>query len=180
MLNLQPTHLANEWVKLIPLKETDFEKLYAVASDPLIWEQHPNKNRYKRAVFDNFFKGAMESGGAFLITNTQTGKPIGSSRFCNYDEATKSIEIGYTFYSRDCWGKPYNNSCKKLMINYAFKFIDTINFFIGAENIRSQKAIEKIGAVKTSEEVVAYFGEDSKLNFIYTIAKKDWEINAVN
>ncbi len=174
MVILQQKHITNEWVTLIPLRESDFEQLYNVASDPLIWEQHPNRSRYKKEVFEIFFKGAMESGGAFLITNTQTGEPIGSSRFCNYNEATKSIEIGYTFYSRDCWGKPYNNSCKKLMINYAFQFIDTINFYIGANNIRSQKAIEKLGAIKTREEDVAYFGEASQLNFMYTIEKKDW------
>ena len=175
MLNLQPTHLVNEWVTLIPLIETDFEKLYKVASDPLIWEQHPNKNRYKREVFENFFKGALESGGAFIIINTQTGETIGSSRFCNYAEATKSIEIGYTFYARDCWGKPFNSSCKKLMINYAFEFIDTINFVIGVDNIRSQKAIDKLGAIKIRAEEVAYFGEAAQMNFIYTIEKKDWE-----
>ena len=176
MFNLKQNHFSNEWVTLIALKELDFEKLYKVASDPLIWKQHPNKSRYKREVFENFFKGAMESGGAFLIINTQTGEPIGSSRFCNYDEAAKSIEIGYTFYSKDCWGKPFNNSCKKLMINYAFQFIDTINFVIGVNNIRSQKAIERLGAIKIREEEVAYFGEASQMNFIYTIEKKDWEI----
>lgn len=177
MFNLQQTNLSNEWVTIIPLRENDFEQLYKVASDPLIWEQHPNKNRYKRDVFENFFKGAMESAGAFLIINTQTSEPIGSSRFCNYNEVKKSIEIGYTFYSRECWGKPFNLSCKKLMINYAFKFIETINFIIGVNNIRSQKAIEKLGAIKTGEEDVAYYGEASQLNFIYSIQKKDWAIN---
>ncbi len=174
MFNLKQTYLNNEWVTIIPLKEDDFEKLYKVASDPLIWEQHPNKNRYKREVFENFFKGAMESGGAFLITNTQTGEPIGSSRYCNYDAAAKVVEIGYTFYARNCWGKPFNSSCKKLLINYAFQFIDTINFVIGINNIRSQIAIEKLGAIKIREENVAYFGEASQMNFIYSIQKKDW------
>ncbi len=176
MFNLQPSFISNEWVTLIPLEEIDFEQLYSVASDPLIWEQHPNKNRYKTEVFENFFKGAFESGGAFLISNTQSGEPIGSSRFCNYNEEKKSIEIGYTFYSRECWGKPFNLSCKKLMIDYAFQFIETINFVIGVNNIRSQKAIEKLGAIKTGEENVAYYGEASQLNFIYTIEKKNWDI----
>ncbi len=174
MFNLKQTYLTNKWVTIIPLREDDFEKLYKVASDPLIWEQHPNKNRYKKEVFENFFKGAMESGGAFLITNTQSGEPIGSTRFCNYNEQKKLIEIGYTFYSRECWGKPFNSSCKKLMINYAFQYIETINFVIGVNNIRSQKAIERIGAIKIRQELVAYFGEASQMNFIYSIQKKDW------
>lgn len=173
--NLQPNHLANEWVSLYPLKSEDFEKLYAVAADPLIWEQHPNKNRYRRDVFENFFKGAIESGGAFLITDTKTGEAIGSSRFCNYNEAAHSIEIGYTFYARSCWGKEYNRSAKALMIGFAFEFADAVIFHIGAGNIRSQKAIEKIGAHKTGVEEHRYFGETPTLNFNYTIKKTDWK-----
>lgn len=173
--DLQPSHLFNEWVTLYPLKAEDFEQLYAVASDPLIWEQHPNKNRYRREVFENFFKGAIESGGAFRITDTKTGETIGSSRFCNYNETEHTIEIGYTFYARSCWGKPYNRSAKALMINHAFGFADAVVFHIGAGNIRSQKAIEKIGAVKTGEESHQYFGEAPALNFNYTILKTDWK-----
>jgi RimJ/RimL family protein N-acetyltransferase len=174
MFDIQPIHLNNEWISLIPLQSTDFDKLYAVAADPLIWEQHPNKNRYKKEVFENYFKGAIESKGAFLFLNTSTGKPIGSSRFCNYDPAANSIEIGYTFFSRECWGKPYNRSAKQLMINYAFQFVETIVFHIGACNVRSQKAIEKIGAIKIAEEIHQYFGEDNAMNFVYEIKKSNW------
>ncbi len=174
MFNLQPTNLINKWVTLIPLQESDFERLYAVASDPKIWEQHPNKLRYQRTVFENFFTGAMESGGAFIIVDTQTGEPIGSSRFCNYHAENNSIEIGYTFYATRCWGKEYNRSAKKLMINHAFQYVDTVIFHIGAGNIRSQKAIEKIGAIKTGEEEHQYFGETTALNFNYEIKKLNY------
>lgn len=174
-MNIQPTNLKNEWVSLHPLQETDFERLFAVASDPLIWEQHPNKNRYQREVFENFFKGAMESKGAFLITSTKTGEPIGSSRYCNYNERENIIEVGYTFFARSCWGQPYNRSAKMLMINHAFSFADTIIFFIGADNIRSQKAIEKIGAMKIDERIVPYFGEPERHNFVYEIKKAGWK-----
>ncbi len=177
MFDIQPTHLSNEWISLIPLQSTDFDKLYAVAADPLIWEQHPNKNRFKKEVFENYFQGAFESKGAFLFINTSTGEPIGSSRFCNYDQIANSIEIGYTFFSRDCWGKPFNLSAKHLMINYAFQFVDSIIFHIGAGNIRSQKAIERIGAIKIAEEVHQYYGEDNSLNYVYEIKKQDWKIN---
>lgn len=65
VFNIQPSHLQNELIALFPLKEEDFEDLYFVASDPLVWEQHPNKLRYQREVFQNFFKGALLSQGAF-------------------------------------------------------------------------------------------------------------------
>lgn len=169
--NLQPI-LENEFVKIRPLTKSDFEDLYAVASDPLIWEQHPNPDRYKRTVFETFFKGAIESGGAFLIFDKKTNDVIGSSRYYDYDEKNKSILIGYTFFARNYWGGKYNSSVKQLMIQYAFQFVDAVIFHIGANNIRSQKAIERIGANKIGELEVEYYGEPSKLNFVYEIKKQ--------
>ena len=174
MFELQPT-LENEFVKIEPLKESDFEVLYAVASDPLIWEQHPNKDRYKREVFEIFFKGAIESGGAFLVFDKQTGKAIGSSRYYDYSMENKSILIGYTFFARSHWGSKFNPALKNLMIQYVFQFVDAVIFHIGANNMRSQKAIERLGAVKTGELEVEYYGEASKLNFVYEIKKEDWQ-----
>ena len=169
-MNLQPI-LENDLVRVIPLKQDDFEALYQVASDPLVWEQHPNKDRYKREVFQNFFDGAMQSGGAFKIIDNASGKVIGSTRFYNLDIENKSILIGYTFYGRDYWGSSYNPQVKKLMLDYAFQFLDKVYFHIGAQNIRSQKAIERIGARKVREITVAYHGEPEKLNFEYVILK---------
>ena len=171
--DLQPT-LENELIKIVPLQEEDFEKLYQVASDPLIWEQHPNKNRYQREVFQNFFKGAMESKGAFLVYEKQTGKVIGSSRYYELDEENSSIAVGYTFIGRDYWGKGHNKSLKNLMFDYAFKFVDKVILHIGATNFRSQKSIEKIGAIKIGELEVAYYGEPVKTNFVYEVNKADW------
>ena len=176
-MNWQPDFLENEFVKLVPLTEAHFNQLYSVASDPLIWEQHPNKNRYQLEVFKNFFKGAIESGGAFLILDAKTNEAIGSSRFCNYHPINQTIEIGYTFYARKCWGKPYNRSTKQLMINYALEKVNAIYFFVGAENIRSQKAMEKLGAIKLGEVLMPYYGEPDRLNFQYQINKTGWDFN---
>ena len=172
---LQPVTLENEFVKLVPLTVDNFERLYNVASDPLIWEQHPNKERYQRAAFENYFTGAMESGGAFLICDTKTGEPIGSSRFYEHDALAGTIKIGYTFLARNRWGGPYNRAVKTLMLDHAFRFVDTVVFHIGAQNIRSQKAIEKLGARKTGEIEIEYFGEPKKLNCVYHVDKADWE-----
>ena len=171
--NIQPT-LASELIKIIPLTDDDFERLYEVASDPLIWEQHPNKNRYQREVFETFFKGAMESKGAFLVTDEATGKVIGSSRYYDFDAAHNSIAVGYTFIGRDYWGNGYNKALKQLMFDYAFQFVDKIILHIGATNYRSQKAAEKLGAKKVDEIEVAYYGEPAKTNFVYQVDKLDW------
>jgi RimJ/RimL family protein N-acetyltransferase len=174
---LQP-HLQNALIKLKPLQAQDFEILYKVASDPLIWEQHPSKDRYKREVFDIFFKGAMESGGAFLVMNKQTGEVIGSSRFYGYDPAKRSLTIGYTFLCRSAWGGGYNRALKYMMLHHAFQFVEEVLFHVGAVNVRSQKALEKLGAKKISEKEMAYFGESNHPNFIYRITKEEWERTA--
>ncbi len=169
--NLQPT-LENNFLKLIPLKADDFERLYQAASDPLIWEQHPNKNRYQKPVFANYFEGAITSKGAFLIVDKQNEDIIGSTRFYDYDANKSLVLIGYTFLARKYWGGKYNPAIKALLLDYAHQYVEKVHFHIGASNIRSQKAIEKIGAEKIGELEVAYYGEPEKLNFIYEIRKK--------
>jgi RimJ/RimL family protein N-acetyltransferase len=179
MINLQPV-LENEFILLQPLQQNDFERLFAVASDPLIWEQHPNKDRYKREVFQTYFEGAMESKGALLVIDKATGEVAGSSRFYEYNEAESSLLIGYTFIARKYWGKAYNPAMKTLMIDHAFQYVDKILFHIGANNTRSQIAIGRIGAVKQKEISVAYHGEPEKLNFEYVLDKKNREQHKTN
>ncbi|MBH1959555.1 MAG: GNAT family N-acetyltransferase [Flavobacteriia bacterium] len=171
--SIQPI-LENEDFKLIPLNENDFERLYKVASDPKVWEQHPNKERYKREVFENFFKGALESKGAFLVMDKSNGEVLGCTRFYDFDEENSSILIGYTFYGTDFWGKNVNPQVKKLMLNYIFQYVETVIFHVGKENIRSQVAMERLGAEKVGEEEIAYFGELPKINVVYEIRKENW------
>lgn len=168
------SRLKTENVKLVPLQTDDFEQLFAVASDPLVWEQHPNKDRYKREVFENFFQGAMESGGAFKIVEQNTGEVAGSTRFYDYNAEDNSIFIGYTFYGTKFWGSKLNPQVKKLMLDYIFQYVDKVNFHVGKDNIRSQKAMEKLGARKVDEVNVAYFGEPEKLNVVFEIRKEDY------
>ncbi|HCA06286.1 GNAT family N-acetyltransferase [Chryseobacterium sp.] len=170
--SIQPV-LDSELYQLIPLQQGDFESVYEVASDPRVWEQHPNKNRYQREVFESFFKGAMESEGAFKIIEKSSGDVLGSTRFYNYDEADNHIFIGYTFYGTKSWGKGINPKVKKMMLDYIFQFVDKVHFHIGKENIRSQTALERIGGQKIGEEEVAYFAEPTRTNFVYEIKKED-------
>lgn len=169
-MNVQAT-LENENVKLVPLNPNDFEELFSVASDPKIWEQHPNKDRYQREVFENFFQGAIESKGAFKIMDKSSNEVAGSTRFYDYNPKENSIFIGYTFYATKFWGSKLNPQVKKLMLDYIFQFVDKVNFHVGKDNIRSQKAMEKLGAKKVDEVNVAYFGEPEKLNVVFEIDK---------
>jgi RimJ/RimL family protein N-acetyltransferase len=142
----QPT-LRGELVVLRPLREDDYTPLYAVASDPLIWEQHPNSDRYQPNVFREFFRGAVACGGALTVTDASSGAIIGSSRYHGFNEPGDEVEIGWTFLARACWGGRYNAEMKRLMLQHAFRFVRNVVLVIGQHNIRSRKAAEKIGAV---------------------------------
>jgi RimJ/RimL family protein N-acetyltransferase len=170
---LQP-RLQNELIKLEPLDADDFERLYAVASDPLIWEQHPSSDRYQRPVFENFFKGAMESRGAFRVIDNTNGELIGSSRYSDYDESHRQISVGYTFIARSRWARHYNLALKTLMLDHAFKFVDRVTFKVGINNWRSRKAMEKLGGIYIGEESVSYSGERSHPNVVFKIDAADW------
>lgn len=172
---LQPSSLANEKVTLYPLLESDWEVLYPVAADPGIWEQHPNPDRWQEPVFRNYFTGAMESKGAFLIRDAATGTPIGCSRYYDYDAEKKELKIGYTFFARSTWQKGYNRATKHLMLAHAFTFVDTVIFHVGEQNMRSRTAMEKLGAELTGIEAVAYYGEAVKNNVVYRIRKENWQ-----
>jgi N-acetyltransferase len=145
--DLQPT-LKGELLELRPLRPEDFHDLYAVAGDPLIWEQHPMKDRYKEEVFREFFREALESGGALIAIDSKDDHVIGSSRFYGYDQEKSEIEIGWTFLARSRWGGTYNREMKQLMLRHAFKFVNSVIFLVGSQNFRSQRAMEKIGGVR--------------------------------
>jgi len=166
--DLQPT-LKGELVELRPLRPQDLDAVYKAASDPLIWEQHPEPDRYKRDVFQRFFDGAIESGGAFAVIERASGRVIGSSRYCNLDPRQSEIEIGWTFLERAFWGGAYNGEMKSLMLDHAFRFVERVVFVVGEKNLRSQKALQKIGArfLRMSE----LSGPDGKPSLVFALTR---------
>jgi RimJ/RimL family protein N-acetyltransferase len=162
--DLQPT-LTGDLLTVRPLRAEDFAALYAVAADPLIWEQHPCNDRWQPHVFEVFFREAMESGGALLALDNKDGHVIGSSRFHGYDEAKGEIEIGWTFLARSHWGGVYNREMKRLMLQHAFRFVNSIVFLVGPTNFRSQRAVEKIGGVRAGSR----FDATGRESFVYRL-----------
>ncbi|MGE0762184.1 MAG: GNAT family N-acetyltransferase [Bdellovibrionales bacterium] len=144
IFDLQP-NLRGSLLKLEPLKPQDFESLFLVASDPLIWQLHPEPTRYQRSVFEKFFDLALQSKGALLVRDLQSNLVLGSSRFYNLNLAQKRVTIGYTFLSRSCWGGQHNADMKRLMLTHAFQYVEDALFEVGESNWRSRRAMEKIG-----------------------------------
>lgn len=155
--DIQPV-LVGDKVILRPLETLDFEALYAVASDPAIWAMHPFPDRYQRNVFEDFFKGAMASGGAFAVVDKNSDEIIGSTRFANYVAETSEIEIGWTFYATAHWRDGTNREVKALLLSYIFPHVGTVVFRVGANNLRSRTAVERLGARVALEYPFEYGG----------------------
>ena len=156
--------LKGELVELRPLRTEDYDDLYSIAADPLMWEQHPD-NRHEEAVFQEFFRGAVESGGALVAIDAKTQRMIGTSRFHGHDREKSEVEIGWTFLARSNWGGTYNGEMKRLMLQHAFEFVDNVIFMIDAQNLRSQRAVETIGGLRVGARPDA----DGRDHYVYRI-----------
>jgi RimJ/RimL family protein N-acetyltransferase len=147
--------------------ESDFESLYAVASDPLIWEQHPESNRWQRDIFSVFFSNGLANDlGCFVIRERLTQEVVGSTRFYGYDEKDHSVRIGFTFLARKHWGSAANREIKDAMLERAFKVCDSVFFDIGPKNIRSITAVNKLGGV--------YSHTESPTKAVYVLKSSQW------
>jgi len=165
-------HLLGELLELRPLLPTDFESLFSVASDPLIWELHPEPTRYQRSVFEQFFQGAIVHG-ALAVVDRSTGAIIGSSRYYNPDAAMRDVSVGFTFLARSHWGGRANGEMKRLMLDHAIQSFDRVWLHIGPDNFRSRRAAEKIGAVYSHTGPVEIFGS-IRISAWYSIDASDW------
>ncbi|MBS0482922.1 MAG: GNAT family N-acetyltransferase [Proteobacteria bacterium] len=144
-MDRQPV-LEGERLLLRPLTPDDWHALYAVASDPLVWKLHPASDRWKEDVFRAYFADALAQGGALAVIDRESGAIIGSSRFQAYDAAHGgSVEIGWTFLARSHWGGAFNREMKRLMLAHALRFVERVDFRVGERNLRSRRAMEKIG-----------------------------------
>jgi RimJ/RimL family protein N-acetyltransferase len=166
----QPT-LAGERVTLRPSAPGDWDALFAIASDPLVWEVHPANDRWQEPVFRAYFDAGIASGGALTILDRATGAVIGSSRYDNWDEAADEIEIGWTYLDRAYWGGAYNREIKRLMLDHIHRFVGTVYFTVGVDNIRSRRAMEKIGGALRPDTELRLMAGEMKPHVIYEIRR---------
>ena len=168
-MDRQPT-LQGERLLLRPLRPDDWDALFAVASDPLIWEVHPAHDRWQEPVFRAYFDDALAQGGALAVIDKRSGAIIGSSRFQNLDPAEGgSVEIGWTFLARSHWGGSYNAEMKRLMLAHALREVERVVFRVGETNVRSRGAMEKIGGRLTDRIDVTQLPAGPAKHVIYEI-----------
>jgi RimJ/RimL family protein N-acetyltransferase len=171
--DLQPI-LIGETIELRPTVPDDWDELFAVASDPLIWAGHPARDRWQEPVFRKYFDGALASGGSLTIRERLSNRVIGASRYYRDHAGPGEVEIGWTFLARDPWGGVVNRELKRLMIDHAFRWFDPIIFVVGEDNLRSRRALEKIGAVLRPEEQRREMAGVPVRHAVYEIRKSEW------
>jgi len=143
--------LEGERLLLRPLAEDDWDALYAVASDPRVWELHPVSTRWQEPVFRAQFDELVANAGTLVVIDKATGSVIGSSTYRALDSDPEAIEIGWTFLATAYWGGSYNAEMKRLMLEHALRFVPRVVFRVGHANLRSRRAMEKIGGRLTPD-----------------------------
>ena len=171
--DFQPT-LTGTRVVIRPIAHADWSGMFLAGSDPDIWALHPVRDRYLEPGFREFFDGAVASGSAFTFADRATGAIFGSSRYHGFDPAASEIEIGWTFLTREYWGGSYNLEIKRLMLDHAFNWVETVVFWVGDTNWRSRRAMEKIGGVLRDETELRCYGGETYNHVVYEIRKGQW------
>jgi RimJ/RimL family protein N-acetyltransferase len=167
--------LGGERLLLRPLALADWDALYAVASDRELWAGHPSHDRWQEPVFREFFDDALAKGGALAIVDKATGRVIGSSRFQDYDHTGEGqVEIGWSFLDRSYWGRGYNAEFKRLMLEYAFRFVGRVVFRVGGDNLISRGAMKNIGGRLTGETFIAERAARPVEHVVYEITRADF------
>lgn len=170
-LDIQPT-LEGPTLTLRPLRADDREALYAVASDPLMWMLHPANDRHERPVFDRLFEESLASGGALVVIDRASGAVIGSSRYSFEFAEPGEVEIGWTFLARSHWGGAANREMKRLMLSHAFGAAARVMFRIGEHNLRSRRAMEKIGGMLSARTQISMMAGREVVHVVYTIDRE--------
>jgi N-acetyltransferase len=173
MFDFQPT-LADDLIALRPARPEDFEALFAVASDREIWAIHPAHDRWQAPVFRAFLDAAFADEGGLVAIERASGAVIGFSRYSMQRAGVQEVEIGWTFLARRCWGGRFNGAMKRLMIDHALRFVDRVIFQVGEANLRSRRAVEKIGGLLTDRTETVTLAGGPVTHVVYAIGREDW------
>lgn len=169
--------LGDEAILLRPMRPEDWHAAFAVASDPAIWELHPARDRWREEVFRRYFDDGLASGGMMAVIDRVSGRLIGSSRF---NRVGDELEIGFTFVARDFWGGATNRRMKRLMLGHALAYYRRAIFRVGETNLRSRRAMEKIGGRFLPEREMVESGGRNVPHVLYEITRESFAKGPLN
>jgi len=170
MFDGQPT-LSDGTFTLRPLTPADQTHLRAAASDRLIWAGHPASTRHLPEVFNPYFSKLLTFCQTLIIAHDS--QTIGCSAYYTGSTQPGTIAIGYTFITRAYWGGQANKAIKTLMLDHAFQSYDAVWLHIGPDNIRSQKATQKLGAIYTHTDTMDTTSGPTEMQF-YKLSRSTW------
>lgn len=173
----QPS-LKGTLLRLDPLVEADRDALFAVASDREIWALHPAHDRWQEPVFRAFVDDALGDEGGLVVRELGSGRVVGFSRYSMRFNQPGEVEIGWSFLSRDLWGGRHNREMKRLMLAHAFRFVPQVVFRVGEDNLRSRRAMEKIGGRLTERTQEAMLAQGPVVHVLYAISRDEFAANA--
>ena len=177
-----PVILTGKSVRLEPLSEIHFDDLVIIAAAPAIWENLPIDGTNKARLLSELKTALLHRANAtqypFVVIDTLTGKPIGSTRLIDIFPEHNKLEIGWTWYEPAYWGKGHNVECKLLLLRYVFEVlgVNRVQLKTRNTNMRSRAAIEKIGAKFEGilrKDRVAPDGQ-VRDTYLYSIIDEDW------
>lgn len=147
------TNLTGETVDLIPMTEGHYSELESIAKDKRIWQHYvydgSDSKRFRQIIDDASLQQENGRQFPFVIIYKPTNEIIGSTRFLDIDFKNKKLEIGSTWLHPDYWQTEVNPECKLLLLTFGFETLKALRIQLKTDenNIRSRKAIEKIGGV---------------------------------
>jgi RimJ/RimL family protein N-acetyltransferase len=157
MIQIDTTKLRGQYVYLETLQQEHMDILKSLAQDARLWEYtktilvndtfEEQFQRYMHTAFDERNTGGQHS---FVIRQASDNAVIGMTRFYKIEASQKRLSIGYTWYVPGVWGQVHNKECKLLLLQYVFEKLrfQRVEFEVAHQNLRSQKAVEKIGGVR--------------------------------
>ena len=174
--------LENDVVYLRPIEVGDSVAILEAAKDERIWE-HMSVSLLTKEAVDNYVQNAIVERYAqvsymFVIINKKTNMIVGCTSFLDISLVHKRLEIGSTWLNPSVWRTPINTNCKYLLLQYCFEQLqlNRVQIKTGHENLQSQKAIERIGAIKEGTLRNHMIRKEGMIRHtvMYSIIREEW------
>ena len=186
IIDINASLLQGKYVTLETLHPDHIPKLQTLARDERLWEYTKTLlvNETFDAQFEKYIATAFDDrnmGGqhSFVIRDVANDEIIGMTRYYKIEPSQKRLSIGYTWYIPDVWGKVHNKECKLLLMQYAFETLgyQRVEFEVAHQNIRSQKAVEKIGGIREGMLRKHGLHADGTMRhtFVFSVVDDEWE-----
>lgn len=170
-------------ISLMPLEVKHKEELFEVLKSPEVWKYSWRKvstvEDIEQILMIAVHNKKIGKHIPFIVKDKLNGQVLGTTQICSIDQVNRNVEIGWTWLSPNVWRTKVNTECKFLLLKYCFEElkVNRVQFSVSGENIRSQKAVERIGATKEGTFPKHKVKADGTIqdNIFYSIINEEWE-----